>query len=245
MEARLGHSRLPAAERGGHQGGSGARRGEQAAGLRELAALAREPLRVGVGTENVGHHRRPAGSAAGVGARGSQDRRRVRVRAVAEHDVEEDHGCRGVVRLPPDVLDPRRWVEHRVGPAPGELLLAEVEADVRAVRGRRGPRWPQRDVRVHGAELPAEQDHGLVAQGASGEQAPDRHPLRIEPGSGLPHRFGKPLTGSRRGRAEQPHRRRGSLLQGPHQPNLPRSGQQVLQPDQGGDRRLAPEVGQE
>ena len=64
-------------------------------------------------------------------AEGGLDRRRqvggrVRVGAVAEHDVEQQHGHRVVLRRGGELLDPQRRIDHRVSAALGVLVVAEV-----------------------------------------------------------------------------------------------------------------------
>ncbi len=62
---------------------------------------------------------------------GRQQRRRVRLGAVAEHDVEQQHAGRRVGRGPGEVLEAQGRVDHRVGPAGGEGVVAEVDERVR------------------------------------------------------------------------------------------------------------------
>ena len=62
-----------------------------------------------------------------IRAQGREPAGRVVVRAVAQHDVQEDHRQGGVPGLLPEQLEPGRRVDHRVRHAAGVLLRAEVE----------------------------------------------------------------------------------------------------------------------
>ena len=67
-----------------------------------------------------------ASSAAGIG-----------FGAVAEHDVEQHHPGGRVGRCLPEVVEPQRRVDHRVGAALGVGVVAEVDERVTARRLRR------------------------------------------------------------------------------------------------------------
>ena len=73
-------------------------------------------------TGRVGARRARARSMAGAIAAG-----RVGVAAVAEHDVEQDHGRRRVLGGGDDVLVAEPEVDHRVRPADGVLVVAEID----------------------------------------------------------------------------------------------------------------------
>jgi hypothetical protein len=59
---------------------------------------------------------------------------RIGMRAVAEHDIQQHRRDVGAERLLPQDLPPSGRVDHRVRPALGVLLLAEVQAHVRPSR---------------------------------------------------------------------------------------------------------------
>ena len=109
----------------------------------------------------------------GGGQRGHERAGRIRVGAVAEDDVEQQH--RGLVGVGQRLqrLEAQRRVDHRVRAAHGEGVVAEVDDDV--TRG--GQVRPevefrlQRDVRADAAEHRGGQQHRLVGQRAAGEQA--------------------------------------------------------------------------
>src|SRR5581483_7837090 len=140
-------------EAAGGQGGGG--QGRPAGGGRDDAArlgqrrpLAVEALGVGVGAEHVGDDGRATAAGPDLGADGGEDLGGVGMGAVAEDDVEEDDGDVGPGPFDAQVLEPRLGVDHRVGPALGELLLTEVEANVGVVGGGQAPALPERRVGV-------------------------------------------------------------------------------------------------
>ena len=125
---------------------------------------------------------RPSAAAVGPGRRDGRGQLggRVGVRAVAEHDVEQQHRAGRVGRLDGDPVEPGALVDHRVRPALGERVVAEVDHQVAG--GRAGPvaerpLGPQRDVGPDLAERGRRDDHRLVAQRAAGEQ-PAQRPAR-------------------------------------------------------------------
>ena len=59
--------------------------------------------------------------------------------AMAEHDIEQQHGDVGVGCLLGEQLQPQRRVDHRVRPASGELVVPEVDHDVTQPRQHRPP----------------------------------------------------------------------------------------------------------
>jgi hypothetical protein len=105
--------------------------------LGQFGPLPVESLLVGARAEHVADHRRPAGHDVGAG-RGDLPGR-VGVRAVAEDDIEQDRRDVGAERLLPHDLPAGGRVDHRVRPALGVLLLAEVQADVRPGRRAASP----------------------------------------------------------------------------------------------------------
>ena len=103
-----------------------------------------------------------AASASRIGRR--QDRARVGVARVAQDDVEQDHAHGGVGGLArPGARPAGVGVDHRMGPAPGELLLAQVQHGVAggrpAAAGRARPAGafectpPRRSARIAAASL--------------------------------------------------------------------------------------------
>ena len=101
--------------------------------------LRRESLRVLLGAAEEAEHEERAAVLRGGRARRAHRRReragRVRVRAVAEHDVEHDRRDRRVARFRREALEPRREVDHRMRPPDRELVGAEVDRGVLAARG--------------------------------------------------------------------------------------------------------------
>ena len=141
--------------------------------------------------------RTPArGSRPGPGGRRSRARRRAappRRRGRARFAQQLDAGLR---------------VDHRVRPAPGVLLLAEVQALVRS-RGRgQAPRRSERHVGAHRTERPAQDDQGLVAQRAAGEEAAHQRAARRQPRPRPPHRRTQGRGRVRRGHGRERQDRR-------------------------------------
>ena len=106
-----------------------------------FARLRRQPLRIVLGAADEAERRSSRPSCAAI-ARASRTRRReragrIRVRAVAEHDVEHDRP-RSTGRAPrrASALDARGEVDHRMRAADGELVVAEVDRGVLAARAR-------------------------------------------------------------------------------------------------------------
>jgi hypothetical protein len=99
---------------------------------------------------------------------------RVGVGAQPEHHVEEQHAAAGPGRLGGDAVDPGALVDHRVGAAPGVLVLAEVDAHVTGGVQSVGevPGRFQGDVGGDRPEGGRGDRHRLLAQGAAGEQPP-------------------------------------------------------------------------
>ena len=131
----------------------------------------------------------------------SQFGRRVRVGTVAQHHIEQDHRGGRVGRLGGEAFQPQRLVDHRVRPADGELVVAEVDHHV-AVRGRARAEVPfraQRDVRADGAQALAGDDHCLGAERAARVQAAQR----AGPGRDLGARPVRPRRGLLAGRGER------------------------------------------
>jgi len=72
---------------------------------------------------------RPAASAASC-ARRMAGNNGVRVHAVAQHHVQQEHRRLWVLGLADDAPRPQVEVNHGMGPALGELFLAQVQAGV-------------------------------------------------------------------------------------------------------------------
>ena len=53
--------------------------------------------------------------------------RRIGMRAVADHDIQHDHGDFGVTRFLQQAADAQIVVDHRVRAADGELLFAQID----------------------------------------------------------------------------------------------------------------------
>ena len=158
-----------------------------------------EALRVEVGADEA-HDDRDRALAPGRRDRRREQRRRVGLGAVAEHQVEQDHAGRRVGRGPRQLLVAQRRVDHRVRATLGEGVVAEVDhrvvVDAAArrpgVRGRRpagcwcgpgrGRRWPSASTRR------------TACRRRRGRGAADRSPRRC-------CRRRAPATRVRRGRA--------------------------------------------
>ena len=78
--------------------------------------------------------------------------RRVRMGAVAEDDVEQQHRDRGIARGDGELLDPQRRIDHRVRAALGVLVVTVVGE--LAVAYDRGRLRAQRAAAVEAAHLP-------------------------------------------------------------------------------------------
>ena len=141
--------------------------------------LPREPLRIGLGAA----HRADEGDpplalrcgGARRGDRGRHLRRRIRVAAVAEHHVEQDHRDLRVARLAHHPFVAQAMVDHRMRPAAGEDVVAEIDDGVPAALERivELVLVAHRRVRPHLAERFAEQERRLVAERAAAEEAAD------------------------------------------------------------------------
>ena len=86
-------------------------------------------LGVGGGADHGDHDRLRHGR-----ERRGEQRGRVGLGAVAEHHVEQEHADLGVGRRPGELLEPQRRVDHRVRPAAGVLVVAEVDEGVPGIR---------------------------------------------------------------------------------------------------------------
>ena len=94
------------------------------------------------------------------------------MRAVAEHDVQQDDRRGRVARLLDDAAVAQARIDHRVQPALGELVLAQVDADVAAAHVAVGHLvgLDQRRVAVYRLGQVLQDELRLVAEGAAGEQ---------------------------------------------------------------------------
>ena len=109
-------------------------RGQDHAGLAQRRLLPRQILRIGRGAADEADHRQPAPGRRGLGD-GGGDRRgdlagRIGVRAVAEHDVEQDHRGLRIARLRGEAFVRSRVVDHRMRPAAREHVVAEIDQRV-------------------------------------------------------------------------------------------------------------------
>ena len=134
-----------------------------------------QALRVEVGADEADDHRDRA-VPAGLGDGRREQRRRVGLGAVAEHEVEQDHAGRRVGGRPGQLVVAQRRVDHRVGAALGEGVVAEVDHHVvvggqvvQLVGGEREV-GGQRDVAADRAEHLGRDQHRLVAQRAADEE---------------------------------------------------------------------------
>ena len=139
--------------------------------------------------------RRPCGSPLGPGqrrrrpgargpprrpSRGRLDRvgelgRRVRVGAVAEHEVEQQHPARRVGGLDRDPLEPQRRVDHRVRPPARHRVVAEVDDDVAGVAQVRA----QREIRRSGMlDRTSPSDSAATSIASSARVPPQKSPRR-------------------------------------------------------------------
>ena len=93
--------------------------------------------------------------------------------AVAEHQVQEQHAALGVAGLGRDPLHPQGRVDHRVGTAPGEPVVTEVDDQVPGTGHRAGEEQVLvvRDVGHHPAQHGSGDEHALLGERASAEQA--------------------------------------------------------------------------
>jgi hypothetical protein len=171
----------------GHARGGGAVRQHDRPGLAQQRLLDRQALWVLLGAADEGKHGEAA-AALGAGRLRLSDRRGehtggVVMAGVAEDDVEHDHRRRGIVRLLHDPFDARGRVDHRVRPADGELVVAEIEREVPGPAGERSA-LVQRRVGVHAQAQAAPDELGLGAEGAARvqpahETLAGREPLRL------------------------------------------------------------------
>ena len=111
-----------------------------------------------------------------------QSRRRVGLGTVAEDDVQQQHPDVRIGGLGGQQVQAQRRVDHRVWPAAGERVVAQVDhrvtgpGQLRSAELRLGKRQvgAQRDVRSQVADDRAGDQHGLVRQGAAGVQTAQR-----------------------------------------------------------------------
>src|SRR5262247_3435374 len=128
-------------------------RAHDGAELSQLLLLALEALRILVGADHVGNDRQVAAAAPRprLAERRAESSGRIRVGAVAEDEVEQQHRGAAVVTRRDDRGVSQARVDDRVRPPARVLLGAEVDE---AMRGRVAGEAP-----------------GLVAQGSTGEEA--------------------------------------------------------------------------
>src|SRR5215470_1106164 len=139
-------------------GGDTIARAHDGTELSQLLFLALEALWILVGADHVGDDRQVAAAAPypRLGERRAEGSGRVRVGAVAEDEVEQQHrGARVVTRRDDRGISLTR-VDDRVRSPPRVLLAAEVDETMR----RRA----------------ADEAPSLVAEGSAGEEAEDRPP---------------------------------------------------------------------
>ena len=127
-------------------------------------------------------------------------------------------------------------------PALGELLLAQVQADVGARRGGQPAACRERDVGVDGPEQLAEYHLRLVAQRAAGEESAYHRAGIGQPADGLPGRGGQARGQVRDVPAELGGYPPGALLQTPGKHGAGQAAVGRVHPDAGGYQRLAPAV---
>jgi hypothetical protein len=121
----------PAGDGGRGIGSPGRGLGDDTSDALEHRSLPTVVLRVGVGAKDIGDYLRAAVSHQ-LDKDGQQLSGRIRVGAVAEHDVEQDDRNLGIASLLAHQVDARGRIDHRVGAADGILLRPEVEQDVGA-----------------------------------------------------------------------------------------------------------------
>ena len=126
-------------------GGLGVARRHQCARRAELGDDIGALLGVGIGAADVGDDRQVAsgalGVASGVAEHLEQTGNGVVGRAVAEHDVDQQHRRGRIGGVARDALVAQRRVDHRVGAALGELVVAHVDDGVLAADPDVVERW--------------------------------------------------------------------------------------------------------
>src|SRR5438128_1965941 len=132
-------------------GGDPVARAHDRAELAEALLLPLEALRVLVGADDVGDHRQlePTASRARLGERRPEGAGRVRVRTVAEHEIEQQHGHPRLVRR----ADDRGVAQHGVGDG-GRRRLRDDEQDSRVdVGGERADCLERREAADGSVEI--------------------------------------------------------------------------------------------
>src|SRR5215475_5756466 len=146
----------PLSDRARGLGGDPIARAHDGAELRELLLLPLEALRVLVCPDDVRDDRQvaPAATRAGLGERRTQRTGGIRMSAVAEHEIEQQHGRARIVPGGDDGGVPLAGIDDRMGPPARELLGAEIDEPVRRRIDDEAPRF--------------------VTEGPAGEEADNR-----------------------------------------------------------------------
>ena len=165
----------PGQEVGGPGGGAGGAAVDRRAGVGQGGGLAVEPLGVAGRAHQGDDHAGTRGG--GGGDRRGHDGGGIGVGAVAEDHVQQDRAGAARRRGGGQPVGDRGRVDHGVGATGGQLVVAQVEQDVGAVRHEVGTDPPVRvvvDVGAHRAQVHLHDGQRLDAVGAAAEQAEQR-----------------------------------------------------------------------